>query len=472
MEDKKIIKTHNVKSDNVKNNNIKSNNVKSNDEKNNNTESDNVKSNKAKSNDANSNSTKSNKAKSSNAKSNNIKSDNTKSNNIEIKGITKLKRYIEENSCQTEELEQRLAKNPLLYQGYLALSGEWKRRFQGYMAGKKTLPLTYDPFFKKLFSVDIHSERLSDFISSVLGEKVTVKCMLPNENRIVNEASLLIMDMLVELEDGSLVNVEIQKIPYTFTGQRITCYLADTMTRQYAKVKSEKGNYFTYKDLNKVITIVIYENSPLICKSKNLKGEYLHKGRMKFDTGLDMEMYQECYIIALDEFKKSEYYLSNDKRNNKRADVNAWLSLLVTDDIEKIDKNIEKYPWLEEIYIEMAEYLVKPEEVFDMYSEALRILDENTVKYMVDELKDENKELRGENTELKGKNTQLEGENTELKGMNVELNDKIIDFQKKQMQQDKKEKEVIKNMYKANLTIEQIAEITGNDIEVIKNIIK
>ena len=29
----------------------------------------------------------------------------------------------------------------------------------------------------------------------------------------------------------------------------------------------------------------------------------------------------------------------------------------------------------------MAEYLVKPEEVFDMYSEALRILDENTVKY-------------------------------------------------------------------------------------------
>ena len=237
------------------------------------------------------------------------------------------------------------------------------------------------------------------------------------------------------------------------------------MTRQYAKVKSEKGNYFTYKDLNKVITIVIYENSPSICKYKNLKGEYMHKGRMKFDTGLDMEMYQECYIIALDEFKKSEYYLSNDKRNNKRTDVNAWLSLLVTDDIENIDKNIEKYPWLEEIYIEMAEYLVKPEEVFDMYSEALRILDENTVKYMVDELKDENKEL-------KGKNTQLEGENTELKGKNVELNDKIIDFQKKQLQQDKKEKEVIKNMYKANLTIEQIAEITGDDIEVIKNIIK
>ena len=168
---------------------------------------------------------------------------------------------------------------------------------------------------------------------------------------------------------------------------------------------------------------------------------------MKFDTGLDMEMYQECYIIALDEFKKSEYYLSNDIGNNTRKNVNAWLSLFVTDDIEKIDRNIEKYPWLEEIYIEMAEYLVKPEEVFDMYSEALRILDENTVKYMVDELKGENEELRVENTEL---------------------SNKVLAFQKKQ---NEKEKEIIKNMYKANLTIEQIAEITGSDIEKIVEII-
>ena len=167
---------------------------------------------------------------------------------------------------------------------------------------------------------------------------------------------------------------------------------------------------------------------------------------MKFDTGLDMEMYQECYIIALDEFKKSEYYLSNDIGNNTRKNVNAWLSLFVTDDIEKIDRNIEKYPWLEEIYIEMAEYLVKPEEVFNMYSEALRILDENTVKYMVDELKGENEELRVENTEL---------------------SNKVLAFQKKQ---NEKEKEIIKNMYKANLTIEQIAEITGSDIDKIVEI--
>ena len=256
------------------------------------------------------------------------------------KRIVKLREYIKDNSCSAEELEVRFSKSPVLYQGYLSLSGEWKRRFQEYMSGVKTLPLTYDPFFKKMFAPEIHSERLSDFISSILGQKVKVKCMLPNENRIVNEASLLIMDMLVEMEDGSLVNIEIQKVPYTFPGERITCYLADSMTRQYAKVKTEKGNYFTYKDINKVVTIVIYENSPAICKSEKLKGEYIHGGKMKFDTGLEMEMYQECYIIALDEFKKSRYYLGNKNKKGITIEQIAVTKGKTEDEIKRaIEKN-------------------------------------------------------------------------------------------------------------------------------------
>ena len=393
------------------------------------------------------------------------------------KKIKELKDFIEKNSCSAEELEVKFSKKPMLYKGYLSLSGEWKRRFQEYMSGVKTLPLTYDPFFKKMFSVDVHSDRLSDFISSILGEKVTVKCMLPNENRIVNEASLLIMDMLVELEDGSLVNIEIQKVPYTFQGERITCYLADTMTRQYARVKAEKGNYFTYKDLNKVITIVIYENSPSVCKMDKVKGRYIHRGKMKFDTGLDMEMYQECYVIALDEFKKSRYYLDNkeelevtgkDTQNaedieqqNTRMDVNAWLSLFVTDKVEDIEKNILKYQWLEEIYKEMAEYLVKPEEVFIMYSEALRILDENTVKYMVDELQGENKELKEKTMKLESKATELENKTTELK-------EQIIDFKKKQLESDIK---IIMNMKKNGFSIEQIVNVTGKTESEVKKVI-
>ncbi|MDD6464628.1 MAG: hypothetical protein PUF75_01675 [Coprococcus sp.] len=39
--------------------------------------------------------------------------------------------------------------------------------------------------------------------------------------------------------------------------------------------------------------------------------------------------------------------------------------------------------------MDMSEYLYHPEEVVTMFSEALRKLDENTVNYMIDELKKE-----------------------------------------------------------------------------------
>ncbi|MDE7177826.1 MAG: hypothetical protein K2O59_08415 [Lachnospiraceae bacterium] len=38
--------------------------------------------------------------------------------------------------------------------------------------------------------------------------------------RIADESSLLIMDIVVELEGGSIANVEMQKIGYLFPGQR------------------------------------------------------------------------------------------------------------------------------------------------------------------------------------------------------------------------------------------------------------
>ena len=51
--------------------------------------------------------------------------------------------------------------------------------------------------------------------------------------RIADETSLLITDIVVELEDGSIANVEMQKIGYLFPGQRCACYSADLLLRQY-----------------------------------------------------------------------------------------------------------------------------------------------------------------------------------------------------------------------------------------------
>ena len=64
--------------------------------------------------------------------------------------------------------------------------------------------------FKKIFHPDVHPDRLSRFISSILGLTVKVLHILPNGDLVFHGETLLIMDLLAEMEDGSLINVEIQ----------------------------------------------------------------------------------------------------------------------------------------------------------------------------------------------------------------------------------------------------------------------
>ena len=281
-----------------------------------------------------------------------------------------------------QECLAELRKHPRSYFAYQNMTQEWKNRFLEFMEGTKTLPLTYDPFFKKLFNPDIYPERLSSLISSIIGTKVTVQCILSNEDSMLPSTSLLLLDILVQLEDGSIANVEIQKIPYTFPGERMSCYSSDLMLRQYTRVKSSKGSSFTYKDLKTVYTIVIYEKSPDACLTDALSDIYLHHGRIIFDTGIELKLLQEFYVVALDVFKESKYAKDINE-------LNAWLSLLTAQSVDDLAALVSDYPWMEAICKDMFEYMYDPEEVITMFSEALRMLDENTVHYMIDELQKE-----------------------------------------------------------------------------------
>ena len=53
-------------------------------------------------------------------------------------------------SRTNDECLLELKKNPSVYRTYLNWPDKWKSRFLEFMEGKKSLPLTYDPFFKKL----------------------------------------------------------------------------------------------------------------------------------------------------------------------------------------------------------------------------------------------------------------------------------------------------------------------------------
>ena len=300
-----------------------------------------------------------------------------------------------------EEVEQTLREQPALFHRYQSMEKNWRQRFIDYCTRKKTLPITYDPFFKRLFHPEVHPGRLSRFLSSLLGQKVKVKCILPGET-ILDGGALLIMDILVELEDGSLANVEVQKIPYLFPGERMSCYSSDMVLRQYSRVKGEKGNAFNYSDMKKVYTIVIFETSTREFHREGLG--YIHMGRTLFDTGLELELLQEYCLIALDVFRKIPY-------PKDRSERTGWLSLLTVEDVAEAEALQEEFPWLKEIYRDMAEYMIRPGEVLNMFSEALKILDQNTVQFMIEE---QEKKLAEQLRELEEQQETLEEQRQEL----------------------------------------------------------
>ena len=304
------------------------------------------------------------------------------------------------------DLEEAM-KQKHLYADYALLDETWKKRFDDYMTGKKTMPLTYDPFFKCMFHPDRHADWLSHLLSAILGESVVVEQILPSENTAISVDSLLIMDIVVRLSDGSLANVEIQKIPYMFTAERISCYSSDLLMREYSRLKKDKN--FKYSDMKKVYTIVLYEKTEGDFKDPMLQGAYIHHGKTRFDTNLKLNLLQEYFLIALDVFCQNGYTDDKDSdaleteliathsnipeaglaTNNLSTDsLDGWLSILTAETMADVECVIRRYPWSEPIFREMSAYVNNPEEVILMFSEALKIADRNTVKYMIEELQD------------------------------------------------------------------------------------
>ena len=199
---------------------------------------------------------------------------------------------------------------------YLKKNEEWAGRYEDFLKGRKSLPLLYDPFFKKIFNPVERRDRLSELVSCLLGQKVTVLEVFPNEDSQFLGV-MIIMDMVVLMADGSIANIEIQKISYDFQAERISCYSADLVLRQYKMItgKNEKGKLESsmngsskpsYKDMRKVHTIILFEDSNKSLISQVDKALYFHVGKTQFNTGIKIELLQDFVLVSLDTFKNTD----------------------------------------------------------------------------------------------------------------------------------------------------------------------
>lgn len=342
---------------------------------------------------------------------------------------------------------------------YLKRNEEWVKRYENFLKGKRSLPLLYDPFFKKIFNPVERRDRLSELVSCLLGQKVTVLEVFPNEDSQFLGV-MIIMDMVVMMTDGSIANIEIQKISYDFPAERISCYSADLVLRQYKmitgknqEIKQEASMHGSskpsYKDMRKVHTIILFEDSNKSLISDMDKALYFHVGKTRFNTGVKIELLQDFVLVSLDTFRKyrysdiregrteiTDYDYDSSQYNDElvsekmKRDRLKFLSLFVAETPQEIDRLIEIFPDLESVRQDINEYLERPEEVLSMFSEALRILDRNTAELMVDRMKDEMEALKVQKDELKAQNEELKS-SSEEKDAEIARLKKLLEEQNK-----------------------------------------
>lgn len=213
----------------------------------------------------------------------------------------KLQTYFPIIRTRGEVLEE-LRENKELWKTFCGWKETCQQEYLDLCTGVKGIKLLYDTYFKAIMNPDTRPDRFNDFISEMLGQRVKVLKVLPNESaRIAAESSLLVMDVVVQLEDGSIANVEVQKIGYLFPGERSACYSADLLLRQYKRAREELGATFSYKNIKKVYTIVLFEKSG--SEFRKFSAElYLHRFRQTSDTGVEINLLQEYTFVCLDIF--------------------------------------------------------------------------------------------------------------------------------------------------------------------------
>ena len=115
---------------------------------------------------------------------------------------------------------------------------------------------------------------------------------------------------------------------------------------------------------------------------REFSDKYVHMFQQESDTGIKMNLLQNYIFIPLDIFRKNVQYKGIKNK------LDAWLTFLSTDEPEQIIGLITEYPEFKAMYEHMYNMCRNVEDVMGIFSEELKILDRNTVKYMVDEMQE------------------------------------------------------------------------------------
>ena len=210
---------------------------------------------------------------------------------------------------------------------------------------KTKLNLKNDIIFKAFFSRKGNEEFLVDFLNALL--KIEIKQIIIREEVSLQQLSVQEkggrLDLQAILNDGVIVNIELQIQNEKNIKERTTLYSSKVLAR-------EVGKGTRYEDIKQVIMINILDYELLGFE------EYISETAIVLDKHREYEVLKgiKWYFIELPKFRRA-YPDMNEK-------INQWLAFIDDYDRGLIEMAKEKNKTLKEAGIEMN-YLTGDEEV-------------------------------------------------------------------------------------------------------------
>ena len=105
-----------------------------------------------------------------------------------------------------EAVLREISESEKLWSVWMKWNDQQQKEFLDCCTGAKGVRILYDAFFKEVMNPETAPERLEELLSLILRQRIKILKVLPNDStRIADENSLVIMDIVIELEDHSII---------------------------------------------------------------------------------------------------------------------------------------------------------------------------------------------------------------------------------------------------------------------------
>ena len=194
----------------------------------------------------------------------------------------------------------------------------------------KLLPIKNDYVFKRTFAYEGNEDVLKDLLEAILERKI--KRIIVKNPEMLSETQTgkkFILDIKAELEDGTIVDIEMQTVDKKNIEERSTAYISKMISEQL-----QVGDEYTKLNKSIFIGILDFEHFK--------RNSYRHTARLKFDKTkkeyfVDMEYKDEDEIaseyIEMHYIELPKYFKENPKIRTK---LDEWLYLFSGDE-EKME---------------------------------------------------------------------------------------------------------------------------------------